>query len=154
MKHIEFAPVVNQIHVLLYNWANAPCASVSILSSDVVGTFPWGGGGGDLPNHDKEMHKIITPVQCCQLSGFPVKSRGFQRLSGEEFFPLAASGKSRGFDNSYSGNLADFQKIIIRKITVLLETKYGTVFKFRIDGPGFNYWLSRIEDGNTRVFYK
>ena len=75
-------------------------------------------------------------------------------MSDGEFFNLAANGKSRGFDNSYSGNLADFQKIISRKITVLLETKYGTVFKFRIDGPEFNYWLSRIEDENTRVFYK
>ena len=75
-------------------------------------------------------------------------------MSDGEFFHLAASGKSRGFDNSHSGNLADCQKIISRKIAVLLETKYGTVFKFRIDSLGFNYWLSRIEDENTRVFYK
>ena len=89
-------------------------------------------------------------IQCCQLSGFPVKSGGFQRLSDGEFCHLAASGKSRGFHSSYSGNLTDFQKVINRKITVLLETKYGTVFKFRINGPE----LSRIEDENTKVFYK
>ena len=74
-------------------------------------------------------------------------------MSDVEFFNLAASVKSRGFDNSYGGNLEDFQKIISKKVTTLLESKYGTVFKFRVDGPGFNYRLSRIEDENTKVFY-
>ena len=59
-----------------------------------------------------------SPWQCCQLSRFPAKSGGFQRSSDGKFSHLAASGKSRGFDNFYGGNLADF-----KKITVLLGTK-------------------------------
>ena len=83
----------------------------------------------------------LSVAQCCQLSGFPVKSGGFQRSSDGKFFYQAASGKSRGFDNFYGGNLADFKKITSKKITVLLRTKYGTVFKFRVDGAEFNYRL-------------
>ena len=53
--------------------------------------------------------------QCCQLSGFSVKSGGFQCRVDGKFFHLAASGKSRGFDNFYGGNLADFKKIASKK---------------------------------------
>ena len=46
------------------------------------------------------------------------------------------------------------RKLQVKKITVLLGTKYATVFKFRVDGPEFNYRLSRVEDDNIRVFSK
>ena len=59
-------------------------------------------------------------------------------------------GNLGGFDNFYGGNLVDLKKITSKKITVLLGTKYGTVFKFRVDGAR----LSRVDDENTTVFCK